>query len=88
LPRVSFATPTVADCPFAVVGGVAEPLALLPPLLPQPATANAASTSAVAPARKPMDRVRVMLAPFVECVRRATQRACGRIGALASRRHR
>ena len=39
------------------------PLALLPPLLPQPATANAASTSTVALARNV-----VMLAPFVECV--------------------
>jgi hypothetical protein len=76
----------VADCPLAFLGGARE-FALLPPLLPQPA-ANAATTSAVAPARKVMDLVRVMLAPFVGCVNLVTQRACGRTGALASRSHR
>jgi len=35
LPRFSLATPTVADCPFAVLGGAEERLVLLPLLLPQ-----------------------------------------------------
>jgi hypothetical protein len=77
----------VADCPFAFFGGAGE-FALLSPLLPQPAAANAATTSAVAPARKVMDLVRVMLAPFVGCVNLVTLRACGRTEALASRNHR
>ena len=81
------ATPTVADWPFAVLGGAEEPLALLPPLLPQPATVNAASTSAVALARRVIDLVRVMLAPFVEWVNGITWRACGRTAAVASRSH-
>jgi hypothetical protein len=76
----------MADCPFAFFGGAGE-FALLPPLPPQPATANAVSTSA-ALARKVMVLVRVMLAPFVGCVKRDTQRACGRTEALASRSHR
>ena len=38
LPKFSLATPTVADCPFAVLGGAEERLVLLSPLLPQPAT--------------------------------------------------
>ena len=64
LPKFSVATPTVADCPFAVLGGAEERLVLLP----QPATANAASTGTVALARNVIDLVRVMLAPFVEWV--------------------
>ena len=87
LPRFSLATPTVADCPFAVVGGAEERLVLLPLLLPQPATANAASTGTVALARNVVDLVRVMLAPFVEWVDGSLQRACGRMAALASRSH-
>ena len=86
-PRFSLATPTVADCPFAVVGGAEERLVLLSPLLPQPATANAASTGTVALARNVIDLVRVMLAPFVEWVNGSLQRACGRMAALASRSH-
>jgi hypothetical protein len=87
LPRFSLATPTVADCPFAVLGGAEERLVLLALLLPQPATANAASTGTVALARNVIDLVRVMLAPFVEWVNGSLQRACGRMAALASRSH-
>jgi hypothetical protein len=87
LPKFSLATPTVADCPFAVLGGAEERLVLLPLLLPQPATANAASTGTVALARNVIDLVRVMLAPFVEWVNGSLQRACGRMAALASRSH-
>jgi hypothetical protein len=79
-------TPTVADCPFAVLGGAEERLVLLP-LLPQAATANAASTGTVALARNVIDLVRVMLAPFVEWVDGSLKRACGRMAALASRSH-
>ena len=44
LPKFSLATPTVADCPFAVFGGAEAPLVLLPQL----ATATAASTGTAA----------------------------------------
>jgi hypothetical protein len=77
----------VADCPFAVFGGAGE-FALLAPLPPQPAAAKTPTTSAVAPARKVMDLVRVMLAPFVGCLNSVTQRACGRTTPFASRSHR
>ena len=87
LPKFSLATPTVADRPFAVLGGAEERLVLLPLLLPQPAIANAASTGTVALARNVIDLVRVMLAPFVEWVNGSLQRARGRMTALASRSH-
>src|SRR3954468_1586528 len=64
LPRLSLAAPTVAGCRLAVCGGAEEPLELLPQL----ATASAASTSTVALATNVIDLVRVMLAPFVEWV--------------------
>ena len=64
LPKFSLATPTVADCPAAVLGGAEDRLVLLP----QPPTANAATTAIVALARSVVDLVRVMLAPFVEWV--------------------
>src|SRR4051812_43729561 len=79
LPSFSLATPTVAGRPFAVFGGAEEPFELLP----HAATATATST-AVAPARKVMDLVRVMLAPFVGC-ERVTEGASSRTAALASR---
>jgi hypothetical protein len=80
LPKFSLATPTVADCPFAVFGGAGERLVLLPLLLPQLATANAATTGTVALARNVVDLVRVMLAPFVEWVNGSLLRACGSHG--------
>jgi hypothetical protein len=75
-PGFSLATPTVADCPFAVLGGAGERLVLLALLL-QPATASATRTGTVALARNVIDLVRVMVAPFVEWVNGSLQRACG-----------
>ena len=87
LPKFSLATPTVADCPVAVLGRAEDRLVLLPLLLPQPPTADAATTATVALARNVVDLVRVMLAPFVEWVNGSLPRACGRMAALASRSH-
>jgi hypothetical protein len=85
LPRVSFATPIVADCPFVVFGGAEEPFALAPPPLPQAAIVDAESNSAVALPRKVMDLVRIMLAPFVGCVSGSHVEHAAARWALASR---
>src|SRR3954462_5066883 len=61
LPRLLFATPTVAACPLAVFGGAVD--ALLELLPPQP-TASAVSGISAAPAKKVMSLLRVILASF------------------------
>src|SRR6478672_4640055 len=63
LPSPTFATPTVAGAPLAVVGDVGWPLALLLP--PHPASEIAVRGSAARVARTAIGRLRVMLAPFV-----------------------
>src|SRR6478672_4493931 len=63
LPSPTFATPTVAGAPLAVVGDVGWPLALLLP--PHPASEITVRGSAARVARTAIGRLRVMLAPFV-----------------------
>ena len=61
LPRLLFATPTVAEPPLLVFGGGEAAVALLLSLLlPQPATANATSATAARAATTGMDLVRIM----------------------------
>src|SRR5256714_6031949 len=64
LPRLTFATPTVAGAPLAVFGDAGGALALLPPP-PQPASATTVRGSVARVARKVIGLLRVMLAPFV-----------------------
>src|SRR5512132_3387162 len=59
----SFAVPTVAGCPLAVVGGAGAAVAPLPPP-PQPTVASALRATAAPPARKVIGLLLAMVAPF------------------------
>jgi hypothetical protein len=78
-PRLpTLAVPTVAECPEAVVGGVAAAVAPLPPP-PHAATPSEMIGTAAALAMNRIDRMRIMGAPLVDVLRPGRVRRSGRV---------